>query len=108
MAAAPVRWKGLLGAAVRLPALPAGSPPEAPPHPLAAIVFGSQHLAQRGDLHGEIALLDGDVGPGGLNELSLGERTAARFDQGLEQRNTTLSGLDRHPSRNSNYRCDRG
>ena len=102
---APGRRRGWRRAAPRGSGSPA-RPPRRPPargsdeavadarhghDPVLPVVGLAERLAQRGDLHGQVALLDDGVGPGAGEEVGLAHGPAGRLGEGREHRERALA-----------------
>ena len=62
--------------------------------PVLPAVRGGERLAQAGDLHGEVALLDEAAGPGAGEEVLLGDGAAGRLGEGGEHGEGALAEGD--------------
>ena len=63
--------------------------------PVLPAVGRAERLAQRGDLHGQVAVLDDDAGPGPSEEIGLAHDPARRLGEGREHRERPLADRDR-------------
>ena len=63
--------------------------------PVPPVVGLAERLAQRGDLHGQVALLDDGVGPGAGEEVGLAHGASGGRGQGREHREGALAEAGR-------------
>ena len=62
--------------------------------PVGAVGSRAENLAQRGDLHGEIALLDRKARPGGVHQIGLGKVFPRPAQEGRQQQEPAIADRD--------------